>query len=169
MIIAVKGYDLAQALKDIKYQVGPETIILPVLNGIDSEKQTADVYGQEHVLYSYMRVSIAMKDGKAEFDPEKGLIHFGEEKNDPGHFSDKVLAVKELFDRCGIDYKIDPDMIKGLWFKFMCNVGENMTCAMFGIPFGAFQKSADANYFRRAAMWEVIRVANPAWGGHRPE
>ena len=35
-----------------------------------------------------------------------------------------------------------------------------MTCAMFGIPFGAFQKSADANYFRRAAMWEVIRVAN---------
>ena len=64
VIIAVKGYDLAQALKDIKYQVGPETIILPVLNGIDSEKQTADVYGQEHVLYSYMRVSIAMKDGK---------------------------------------------------------------------------------------------------------
>lgn len=99
VIIAVKGYDLAQALKDIKYQVGPETIILPVLNGIDSEKQTADVYGQEHVLYSYMRVSIAMKDGKAEFDPEKGLIHFGEEKNDSGHFSDKVLAVKELFDR----------------------------------------------------------------------
>ena len=35
-----------------------------------------------------------------------------------------------------------------------------MTCAMFGIPFGAFQNSADANYFRRAAMWEVIRVAN---------
>lgn len=160
VIIAVKRYDLAQALKDIKYQVGPETIILPVLNGIDSEKQTADVYGQEHVLYSYMRVSIAMKDGKAEFDPKKGLIHFGEEKNDSGHLSDKVLAVKELFDRCGIDYKIDPDMIKGLWFKFMCNVGENMTCAMFGIPFGAFQKSADANYFRRAAMWEVIRVAN---------
>ena len=66
VIIAVKGYDLAQALKDIKYQVGPETIILPVLNGIDSEKRTADVYGQEHVLYSYMRVSIAMKDGKAD-------------------------------------------------------------------------------------------------------
>ena len=77
-------------------------------------------------LYSYMRVSIAMKDGKAEFDPEKGLIHFGEEKNDPGHFSDKVLAVKELFDRCGIDYKIDPDMIKGLWFKFMCHVWHSL-------------------------------------------
>ena len=51
-------------------------------------------------------------------------------------------------------------MLKGIWFKFMCNVAENMTCAMFGVPFGAFQKSDDANYFRHKAMWEVIHVAN---------
>lgn len=160
VIIAVKGYDLPQALDDIKNQVGPDTIILSVLNGVESEKQTAAVYGAEHVLYSYMRISVVMKDGKTEFDPHKGLIHFGDAKNDPENLSEKVLAVKELFDRCGIDYKIDPDMVKGLWFKFMCNVGENMTCAMFGVPFGAFRKSDDANYFRRAAMWEVIRIAN---------
>ena len=42
----------------------------------------------------------------------------------------------------------------------MCNVAENMTCAMFGVPFGVFQVSQDANYFRRAAMEEVIQVAN---------
>lgn len=160
VIIAVKGYDLPQALNDIRNQVGPDTIILSVLNGVESEKQTAAVYGMEHVLYSYMRISIVMKDGKTEFDPHNGLIHFGDAKNDPENLSEKVLAVKELFDRCHIDYKIDPDMLRGLWFKFMCNVGENMTCAMFGVPFGAFQKSDDANYFRRAAMREVIRIAN---------
>ena len=160
IIIAVKGYDLPQALKDIKNQVGEHTIILSVLNGVESEKQVAEVYGAGHVLYSYMRISIVMKDGKTEFDPEKGSVHFGEERNDGTHLSEKVLAVKELFDSCGIGYKIDEDMVKGLWFKFMCNVGENMTCAMFGVPFGAFQKSADANYFRHAAMHEVINVAN---------
>lgn len=160
VIIAVKGYDLPKALEDIRGQVGPDTIILSVLNGVESEKQVAAVYGMDHVLYSYMRISVVMKDGKTEFDPHKGLIHFGDRTNDPDHLSEKVLAVKELFDRCDIDYKIDPDMLKGLWFKFMCNVGENMTCAMFGVPFGAFQKSGDANYFRHAAMWEVIRVAN---------
>lgn len=160
IIIAVKGYDLPQALGDIKKQVGAHTIILPVLNGVESEKQVAAVYGWDHVLYSYMRVSIAMKNGKTEFDPEIGVVRFGEEKNDPEHLSEKVLAVKDLFDRSGIHYKIDEDMLKGIWFKFMCNVAENMTCAMFGIPFGAFQKSDDANYFRNAAMWEVIRIAN---------
>ena len=160
IIIAVKGYDLPQALKDIKNQVGEHTIILSVLNGVESDKQVAEGYGAGHVLYSYMRISIVMKDGKTEFDPEKGSVHFGEERNDGAHLSEKVLAVKELFDSCGIGYKIGEDMVKGLWFKFMCNVGENMTCAMFGGPFGAFQKSADANYFRHAAMHEVINVAN---------
>ena len=160
VIIAVKGYDLPQAIQDIRNQVGENTLILSVLNGVESEKQVAEVYGADHVLYSYMRISVVMKDGKTSFDPSKGSIHFGDLKNDPDRFSPRVLAVKELFDACGIGYKIDEDMERGLWFKFMCNVGENMTCAMFGVPFGAFQKSADANYFRTAAMWEVIRVAN---------
>lgn len=160
VIIAVKGYDLEQAIKDIRNQVGKDTIILSVLNGVESEKQIAAVYGEEHVLYSYMRISIVMKDGKTEFDPHKGSIHFGDLKNDPEHYSENVLAVKNLFDLCGIDYKVDADMLKGIWFKFMCNVAENMTCAMFGVPFGAFQKSDDANYFRHKAMWEVIHIAN---------
>lgn len=160
IIIAVKGYDLPKALEDIKNQVGPDTIILSVLNGVESEEQTAARYGMEHVLYSYMRISVVMKDGKTEFDPHKGLIHFGDSKNDPENLSENVLAVKELFDICDIDYRIDNDMLKGIWFKFMCNVAENMTCAMFGVPFGAFQKSDDANFIRRAAMWEVIHIAN---------
>ena len=160
VIIAVKGYDLPQAIEDIKNQVGPDTIILSVLNGVESEKQVAAVYGWEHMLYSYMRVSIVMKDGKTDSNPELGVIRFGDAKNDPENLSENVLACKELFDACNIKNKVDDDMLKGIWFKFMCNVAENMTCAMFGVPFGAFQKSDDANYFRNAAMWEVIHIAN---------
>lgn len=127
---------------------------------MESEKQVASVYGWEHMLYSYMRVSIVMKDGKTDFNPELGVIRFGDAKNDPENLSENVLACKELFDACNIKNKVDDDMLKGIWFKFMCNVAENMTCAMFGVPFGAFQKSDDANYFRNAAMWEVIHIAN---------
>ncbi len=160
IIISVKGYDLAQAIVDIRNQVGPDTLILSVLNGVDSEEKVAEAYGSGHVLYSYMRMSIDMTDGKTEFDPEGGNIHFGDAKNDPDDLSENVKRVAELFDRCKIPYKIDEDMIRGIWFKFMCNIGENMTCAMFGVPFGAFRKSEDANYFRLTAMREVIKVAN---------
>ncbi len=158
IIIAVKDNGLCKAIQDIKNQVGQATQILCVMNGIDSEERIAAVYGWEHVLYSYMRVSIAMKEGVANFDPEWGKVHFGEAKNDA--ISERVEAVKILFESSKIKYNIDPDMIRGMWFKFMCNIGENQTCALLGVPFGAFHQSEHANVIRRKAMWEVVRIAN---------
>ena len=158
IIVAVKDTGLDQAIQDIRNQVGPDTMILSVMNGVESEEKIAAVYGWEHLLYSYMRVSIVMQDGRADFDPNSGFVHFGERENKV--YSERVLAVKDLFDRSGIPYKIEEDMIWGQWFKFMCNVGENMTCALLGIPFGGFRDSENANYLRRAAMWEVVAIAN---------
>lgn len=157
IILAVKDTGLDQAILDIKNQVGQSTQIICVMNGIDSEERIAAVYGKAHVLFSYMRVSIVMKDGVANFDPEWGKVHFGEAKND--ELSDRVQSVKNLFDNCKINYTIEPDMIKGMWFKFMCNIGENLTCALLGVPFGAFQVSEHANAIRRQAMWEVVEIA----------
>jgi 2-dehydropantoate 2-reductase len=158
IIMAVKDTGLSQAIKDIRNQVGGNTQILCVMNGIDSEEKIAAVYGWEHVLYSYMRVSIVMKDGIADFDPAFGKVYFGEAKN--AELTERVKNIKELFETSGIAYSIDTDMIKGIWFKFMCNIGENMTCALLGIPFGAYQVSEHANAIRRQAMWEVVELAN---------
>ncbi len=146
VIIAVKGYDLEQAIKDIRNQVGKDTIILSVLNGVESEKQVAAVYGRRTCPVFLHADQHCHEGRKDRVRSSQGSIHFGDLKNDPEHYSENVLAVKNLFDLCGIDYKIDADMLKGIWFKFMCNVAENMTCAMFGVPFGSFQKSDDANY-----------------------
>lgn len=158
VIVAVKNAGLPQAIADIKNQVGKNTQILCVMNGVDSEERIAAVYGWDHVIYSYMRVSGAMKNGAATVDMKVGKVHFGEAKNDT--LSERVAAVKELFDRCGLPYQIEPDMIRGLWFKFMCNVGENMTCALLGVPIGAFHSGEDANLIRHKAMGEVIAIAN---------
>ena len=137
IIIGVKGYSLEQAIDDIRNQVGENTLILSLLNGVDSEERLIKEFGNEHVLYSFMRMSVVMKDGKADFDPYWGKIHFGEKENH--QYTDRVLAVKEVFDKADIPYSIEEDMLKGIWFKYMCNIGENMTCALLGIPFGAFE------------------------------
>lgn len=158
VIIAVKYKDLDQAIKDIRNQVGPDTQILCVLNGIGNEERVAAAYGWDRVLYSFMRISIVMEGGVTDYDPESGRVHFGEAKNE--ELTKRVISVKELFDACGIKNKIDSDMIRGMWFKFMCNVGENMTSALLGVPFGAYHVSDHANAIRRQAMQEVIQIAN---------
>lgn len=157
IIMATKDMGLEQAIRDIREFVGEHTQILCVMNGVESEEKVAAAYGWDHVLYSYMRMSIVMKDGKADFDPYWGKLYFGEVKNE--ELTERVLAVKETMERCDIPYTIEKDMKWGLWFKYMCNVGENMTCALLGIPFGAYGKSEAANQIRMAAMKEVQAVA----------
>lgn len=157
IIMAVKDMGLDQAICDISEFVGKNTQILCVMNGVESEERVAAKYGWEHVLYSFMRMSVVMKDGKADFDPYWGKIHFGEASN--AVYTQRVKNVQYFFEQCDIPYEIDEDMMHGLWFKFMCNVGENLTCAMFGIPFGFFGKSAHADFIREAVMHEVLAIA----------
>ncbi|MRM88370.1 2-dehydropantoate 2-reductase [Faecalicatena contorta] len=157
IIMAVKDMGLQQAIEDIRNFVGDRTQILCVMNGVESEEKVAAAYGWNHVLYSYMRMSIVMKNGRADFDPYWGKVYFGESENTVQ--TERVKAVSELMERCDIPYKVEKDMMWGLWFKYMCNVGENLTCALLGIPFGAFRSSEPANEIRWAAMKEVQAVA----------
>lgn len=159
ILIGVKGYGLDQAIEDIRNQVGEETLIISLLNGVDSEEKLVKSFGEKHVLYGYMRMSVVMKDGKADFDPYWGKIHFGEKLNK--EYSERVLAVKEVFDKADIPYEIDEDMLKGIWFKFMCNIGENMTCALLGIPFSS---RFSRKYFTQVSTnTRLIRHTNTSW------
>ena len=158
ILIAVKYRDFAAVLEEIAPFVGPQTQILCLMNGISTEQELAKRYGWDHVLYSVMRVSIEMKNNTVVYDPESGFVLFGEAKNE-GICSERVLAVKELFDACSIPCHIPRDMLQAMWFKFACNVGENMTCAMLGIPFGAFRVSREADMLRELAVAEVIKIA----------
>lgn len=159
IIMSVKDLTLDQAIRDIRNQIGPHTQILCVMNGIDSENKLIEAYGHEHVLYSFMRVSIVMKNGITNYDPNIGSIYFGEAINNDC-LTERVQKIADLFAESKITYQIPEDMLQAMWFKFMCNVGENLTCALLGIPFGAFRTSEHANYIRVNAMREVIAIAN---------
>ena len=115
IIMAVKDTTLDQAIIDIKGFVGPKTQILCVLNGVTSEERVANAYGWEHVLYSYMRMSIVMKDGVADFNPYRGKVYFGEKTNFT--YSNRVNEIKEIFDKSDIPYSIEEDMLLWIWLN----------------------------------------------------
>ena len=162
VIIAVKGYALEEALGQVANQVGPDSILLPVLNGLSCARQTGAVYGMDKVLYASMWVASSMENGVAHFDTQRGLIRFGEAKNDV--WSDRVKALADLFDRAGIRYSVEPDMLRCLWVKFMGNVSENLPCALLGVPYGAYRPGSEADAIRKALMAEVAAVAKAEAG-----
>ena len=107
---------------------------------------------------SIARVSVVMKGNEVSFRQENARFEIGERDNTV--ISPQVQAVKNLFDRANIKCIVPKDMVYDMWHKFMCNVSENQSAAILGIPFGAWVVSEHANAIREAAMREVVAIAN---------
>ena len=157
VIVITKFNQLREAAHDIRKHVGPDTIIMCPLNGVESEDILAEYYPKENILYSLARLASLRQGNRITYSESLAYIEFGEKTNET--ISPRVQAVADIFDKGGIGYKIQPDMIKAIWTKFMCNCSENQSSAVLGIPFGAWHGNVHANFIREAIMREVIAIA----------
>lgn len=141
----------------VKNQIGENTIILSVLNGITSEEIIGSMYGMNRILYCVAQGMDAVKEGNQLHYTNKGFICFGEIEDQLT--SEKVMAVSEFFDRVQIPYELVKDMKHRLWSKFMLNVGVNQTLAVYEGNYGMIQKSGIERNTMIAAMKEVMKIA----------
>lgn len=162
VIFAVKNAELKQAMEDVKQHIGPNTIILSLLNGISSEEEIYSRFKNDHILYSMsVEIDAVRTNNEIRFST-RGRIEYGEIKNP---LSDDVLAVKHLFDQVGIQYKISENMMHTMWWKFMINVGINQTSAVLKAPYGTFQKVPRAYEWVEATMREVVAISQKCGTG----
>lgn len=157
ILIAVKSMHLPQAINDIKNLIGKDTTVISLLNGISSEELIGAEIGMEHLLYAYAVGMDAVRAGRNISFKNAGRIVFGEKNNEVT--SERVQAVKELFDLAKITYQVPPDMIRALWFKFMMNTGINQASAVLKAPYGTFQQNKDARELMLMASAEVIALS----------
>lgn len=158
IIVALKNHHLSDVVHDLKNLVGPSTIIISVMNGLESEEFIGSIYGMEKLLYTVSVGIDAVRQGnRIDFENE-GTHYFGEARNPAP--SPKVVLVKDAFDRAGISYSIPEDMIRMLWWKYMINVGINQASAVSRGPYGIFQRSENARALMESLMREVIELAN---------
>jgi len=158
IIIATKYDGLKFAADGIKNFVKEDTIILSLLNGINSEEIIASRYGWKHTLLSYFIGHSAMRDGNNINHDGTGCIVFGvKDKNITDEGDIKIL--KEFFDKIGADYKVPQDMYRALWLKFMLNVSNNQPSAIFNMTFGQMKNNQSFRKFMTKTMEEVVSIA----------
>jgi len=160
VMVAVKHRHLPKAIQNIRGVVGDHTLLLSVMNGIDSEVQLAAAFGTEKVLYAVAVGIDALREGNRLTYTTQGRLFFGEANNVV--ISQRVREGQALFDRAGIAYETPVDMIRVLWWKFMINVGINQASAVFRTPYAAFQRSGEARDLMESAMREVMAIAQQA-------
>lgn len=157
ILVALKNHHLPAAAPDLAAVVGDQTIILSVMNGIDSEEDLGAIYGMEKLLYCIAVGMDAVREGGQVTYQNPGKLIFGEETND--EISPRVRRVQAAFEAAAIPYETPVDMIRILWWKFMVNVGMNQTSAAMRASYGVFHTSPDAQALMEASMQEVIALA----------
>jgi 2-dehydropantoate 2-reductase len=156
-IVAVKYTGLEAALESMKRCIGPDTIILSVLNGISSEKVIGAHYGMDKVIYTVAQGMDAMKfDNKLQFT-RMGELHLGIVEEEQ---RDKLNRVSSFFDKIALPYVVEEDILHRMWSKFMLNVGVNQTCMVYGTNYAGALAFGEPNRTMIAAMREVMAVAN---------
>ena len=157
ILIAVKTYQIEQAIIEMAPLVGEETLILSLLNGIDSEERLKQAFGEKHVLLSVCMGVDANRSGHLVTMNRRGQIWFGEEHNT--FISERVSRIQRFFSEVGIPYRIPKDMKKALWWKFMINVGVNQVSAFMKLNYGEMRTNQDALNMMRSAQEEVLLLA----------
>ena len=157
VIVAVKYNALPEALNTMKNCVGPDTTIISVMNGISSEHMIGERYGREKVLYSIAQGMDAMKFGSSLTYTQAGELRVGALSPEQNN---RLEAMTAFFDRAGIAYTVEDDILHRLWGKFMLNVGVNQTCMAYETTYSGTLVPGEAHDTMIGAMREVIRLAH---------
>ena len=157
-LICTKYNDLKSTLDMVETMTEEHTVVMSMLNGIDSEEIIAERIGEEHLLYSVMRISSERKNGKIHFVPEAAIgVSVGEKgKTEP---TERVLAFAELMKRAGLKCFIEKDILFNQWDKYSMNIIYNLPQAVLGVGFGAYYESRNLAAIRDRLFEEVCNVA----------
>ena len=158
LLVAVKYPALGNALSDIAEIVDDDTIVLSLMNGVNSEKIIGGKIGMEHILYSMIKISSERIGNSIHFNGETTPgLYFGEAgQSEP---SERMLAVKALLDGTPIHYHMSEDIITEIWEKFAINVSNNLPQAILSCGIGAYSDSIYAAHIFRKLREEVVAVA----------
>ncbi len=157
VIFAVKYHQLEGAMKDAHNQIGENTIIISVLNGIVSEITLGDYFGKDKIIYCVAQGMDAMKEKNQLSYMNMGMLVIGEEGRKK---SEKLSRLISFFENSKLPYEAVADIRHRLWGKLLCNTGVNQTVAVFKTTYSGIQKEGKARDVMIGAMREVIAVAN---------
>jgi 2-dehydropantoate 2-reductase len=161
VLVCVKTYDLEAAASSLSPMLGPDTVVLPILNGVDARERLGAHVGPERVLLGSARIETTLAEPGLVRHTSAGVhtINFGEAD---GRVSDRSTRVRKTLEKGGFNVVENPNMREELWRKFslMCAFGG--LSAVSRLPNGPIQAHEPTKRLLEAAMREVVQTARAA-------
>ena len=157
ILVALKVLPAVDAASIIRGAVGPETSILLIQNGIESEAAVAKAFPENEIISALGFICVSREAPGVIRHQDFGKLGFG---HYPSGNSDKVALLADLFESVGVTCMVTDDVVTARWRKLVWNAPFNPISVLAG---GADTKTMlddpDSRDLVRAVMEEVCAVA----------
>src|ERR1700761_609358 len=162
VLLSCKAFDLEDAIKSFAPAVGPNTSIIPMLNGMNHLKTLDDRFGAGRVLGGLCAIAVTLNEQRevVQLQPMQSLA-FGERD---GKMSDRVRAIAEAFSAVN-GATASEHVIQDMWDKwvFLCSIAASTS--LMRSPVGMIVTSPGGKDFMAGILDECSAVAKAAGYG----
>ena len=136
IFICVKNYSLAEVCESIRDTVTEDTVIIPVMNGVDPGENIRTLIGKGTVVDSLIyTVAFANEDFSISQQDTFTWLCIGI-KNADEKQREKVAEVAKILKVADIDYKDEGDIEVEIWRKYILNCAFNVMTAFYDNTIG---------------------------------
>lgn len=116
VIICTKSYDLAEMLNQLMPCIGTETVLLPLLNGVEAVEKIRDQFPNQLVPAGCAYIVSALKEpGVVENMGNRQEIYFGLDNAT----DQRLTALEDLLKAAGVEATLSNNISKLIWEKFI--------------------------------------------------
>ncbi len=155
-LVCVKSYDLEKVLTGLKPKISAETMILPLLNGVDIYERIRTNIPGGVVFPSCVYVGTHIeKAGKVTQRGGACIIHFGKDpQND--YINSKIF---ELLQKANIKFNWTDNPYSEIWSKYIFIASYGMVTANFNKTIGEVLQSDELSQYVKDIMAEIYQIA----------
>ena len=116
VLLSCKAYDLEGAITSFAPAVGPDTVILPLLNGMRHLEILNERFSRERVLGGQCLIAAALTDGEIVHLNDTHELSFGEQN---GPLSERVKAIATLMEGARFKAHASTEILQEMWEKWV--------------------------------------------------
>jgi 2-dehydropantoate 2-reductase len=158
IVFATKTYHIAEAAGAILPIVGPDTVVVPLQNGVDAADRVGEVIGAKHVLggVTYLSAAIEEPGVIGQYSQFRRIV-VGEFN---GEISQRANSVYGVLKTTGATVEAVSDIVRVLWTKFVFISAISAIGGLTRVTTGEYRNVPETRKVLVDALREVVAVAS---------
>jgi 2-dehydropantoate 2-reductase len=156
-LVCVKSYDLPDVVQALTPKINDETVVMPLLNGVDICERIRDILDKGIVLPACVYVGTHIdKPGVVSQKGGDGIILCGADPQRPGFAPGTLIA---FFGEVGIRFEWRDDPRKAIWEKYLFIASFGLVTVLSGKTLGGVFADDSLRALVRGIMNEIVSIA----------